>query len=79
MNDKGQRTVLQDTTIRNVDPLSLVGNNDNGSPQRHVTSKVDIACHRQMVQLENLGNLLEPLLELLDLRKHRYVRDKGHP
>lgn len=34
----------------------------------HVPTKVYITSHSQMVKFQNLGNLLEPLLELMDLR-----------
>jgi len=40
----------------------------NDSPtKRHVTTKVYISSDRQMIKFQDLGNLLEPLLELLDL------------
>lgn len=40
---------------------------DDSSTKCDVTSKVHISRHSQMIQLDNLGYLLEPLLELLDL------------
>ena len=63
------RTVLQNATVRNINPLALVGDYNNRSPQRDIPSKVDISSDRKMVELDDLGDLLEPLLELLDLLK----------
>ena len=62
-----QESVLKDTPIRNVDALALVRYHDHRPAQRHVSPKVNISGHRQMIQLDNLGHLLEPFLELLDL------------
>jgi hypothetical protein len=62
-----QETVLEDTPIRNVNALALVRHHNHSPTQRHVSPKVDVPSHRQMIQLEDLGDLLEPLLELLDL------------
>jgi hypothetical protein len=33
----------------------------------YIPAKVYITSHSQMIKFQNLGNLLEPLLELLDL------------
>ena len=38
----------------------------------HIPTKVYIPSYRQMIEFQNLGNLLEPLLELLDLQKKNY-------
>ena len=40
---------------------------DNSPTESHVPPKVHIPRHRQMVELDDLGDLLEPLLELRDL------------
>ena len=44
---------------------------DDSAAQRHVASKVDIASDSQMVKFQDLGDLLEALLELLDLKQHK--------
>jgi hypothetical protein len=62
-----QEPVLEDTPIGNVDALALVRHDDHRPTQRHVSPKVNVSGHRQMIELEDLGHLLEPLLELLDL------------
>jgi hypothetical protein len=62
-----QEPVLEDTPIGNVDALALVGYHDHRPTQRHVSPKVNVSGHRQMIELEDLRHLLEPLLELLDL------------
>jgi hypothetical protein len=40
---------------------------DNSTAQSDITAEVYITSNSQMVKLDNLGNLLESLLELLDL------------
>ena len=62
-----QEPVLEDTPNGNVDALALVRHHNHRPAQRHVSPKVNISGDRQMIQLDNLGHLLEPLLELLDL------------
>ena len=42
---------------------------DDCPAKRHIPTEVNITSHRQMIKLQNLRNLLEPLLELLDLQK----------
>ena len=61
--------VLEDTSIGNVDALALVRHHDHRPAQRHVPPKVHVAGHREVIQLDDLGDLLKPLLELLDLQK----------
>lgn len=62
-----QETILEDTPIGNIDALALVRHHNHSPTQGHVSTEVDVPSYRQMVQLEDLGDLLEPLLELLDL------------
>ena len=62
-----EQPVLEHTAVGDVDALSLVRNDDDGPAQRHVATKVDIARHRQVVELQDLGDLLEALLELRNL------------
>ena len=62
-----KEAVLEDTSIRNVDALALVRHDDHGPAQCYVSPKVNVSSHRQVIQLDDLGDLLEPLLELLDL------------
>lgn len=44
---------------------------DDGSPEGHITAEVNVAGDSKMVELDNLGDLLEALLELLDLQTPR--------
>ncbi|KAJ2967831.1 hypothetical protein NUW54_g13394 [Trametes sanguinea] len=62
-----EQPVLEHTSIGDINSLALVRHDDDRSPQRHIAAEVDIARHRQVVELDDLGDLLEPLLELLDL------------
>jgi hypothetical protein len=41
-----QQPVFEDAPIRNVDPLALVGNDDDSSTKGDVASKVDVAGDR---------------------------------
>lgn len=41
---------------------------DDGATQSNVAAKVDITGDSEMVKLNDLGDLLEALLELLDLQ-----------
>ena len=50
--------------------MSDIGLTNDSATQRHIATKVYISSNRQMVKLQDLGNLLEPLLELLDLFIH---------
>lgn len=40
---------------------------DDGTTKGDIAAEVDVASHSQMVELNDLGDLLEPLLELLNL------------
>lgn len=42
---------------------------DDCPPKGHIPTKVYITSHCQMIKFQNLGNLLESLLELMDLQK----------
>lgn len=69
--DDGQVTrnqlVLQDTALGDLDLVALVGNNDDGTPESNVPAKHDITLDGQVIELDHLGDALEPLLELGDL------------
>jgi len=55
-------------TMRIGDRREVYTELTNDSPtQCNVAAKVHVAGHRQMVELDDLRDLLEPLLELLDL------------
>lgn len=47
---------------------------DDGPTERNVAAKVNITGYSQVVQLEDLGDLLETFLELLDLCKSMRIR-----
>lgn len=59
--------VLQHGTLGNLDLVTIVGNNDNGTPKRNVSTENHITLNSQMIQLDHLRNALKPLLELSDL------------
>lgn len=62
-----EQPVLEHTAVGDVDPLALVRDDDHRPAQGDVAAKVHVAGDGQMVELDDLGDLLEPLLELLDL------------
>jgi len=62
-----EQTILQDAAIRDINSLTFVGDNDDSAAQSDITPKVHVAGHCQVVQLDDLGDLLEALLELLNL------------
>ena len=66
-----EKPVLQNAPVGDVDALSLIRHHDHRSTQRHVSSEIHISRHGQVVQLNDFWNFLEPLLELLDLRRKR--------
>jgi len=70
-----EQSILEDASIRNIDPLTFIGDNDDSSTKGDVASKVNISGNRQVVKLENLGDLLEPLLELLDLFRRSKIKN----
>src|SRR5258708_2142483 len=47
-----------------IHPLGLT---DDSPAKRHVPAEMHVTRNSQVIQLDNLGNLLEPFLELLDL------------
>ena len=53
-------------------PQTCLIRTDDGAPQGDVAAKVDVAGDGEMVELDDLGDLLEALLELLDLLWWRY-------
>ncbi len=69
-----EKPVLQNAPVVDVDALALIRHNDHRPTQRHVSSEIHISRHGQVVQLNDLRNLLEPLLELLDLCRKK-IRD----
>ena len=57
---------------RNNEKIKLT---DDCPTKGNIPTKVYITSYRQMIKFQNLGNLLEPLLELMDLQKiykHKY-------
>jgi hypothetical protein len=40
---------------------------DDGTTQSDVSTKIDISCHSQVVEVDNMWYLFESLVELLDL------------
>ena len=50
----GDDFVLEDGSVWDVDPVPVVGDHDHRPFQHHVPAEVDVARHRQMVQLKDL-------------------------
>ena len=63
----GHQPVLEDTAVGDIDPLALVRDDDDGTTESDVAAEVDVASDSQVVELDDLGDLLEALLELLNL------------
>jgi len=72
-----QQPIFQDTAIGDIDSLTFVGDDDDGAAEGDVAPKVDVAGHCQVVQLDDLGDLLETLLELLNLLEVITQLDNG--
>ena len=51
---------------------------DDCPAKGHIPTKVYITSHRQMIKFQNLGNLLKPLLELMDLQKNMNIKYNAH-
>lgn len=41
---------------------------DNGTTQSDIPTEVDISCHSQMIQVDDMRYLFESFVELLDLK-----------
>lgn len=61
----GDDLVLEDRAWRDVDSVSVVGDDDDGAAQRDAAPESDVAGHRQMVELDDVGNIRESAEELL--------------
>lgn len=61
----GNELVLQVGSIRNHDLAALVGNQDTSTGQSDTLSDPNISGNRQVVELEDIGDRLESLLEVL--------------
>ena len=72
-----EQPVLEDAAIRDINALTLVCNDDDSPAQGDVTTEVHISSDGQVVKFQNLGDLLESLLELLDLLKVVTELDNG--
>ena len=66
-----KQAVLKDASVGYIDALTLVRDDDNRPAQGNVLPKVNITSNSQVVKLDDLGYLLEPLLELLNLKKSK--------
>ena len=63
----GDDLVLDDGARRDVDPVALVGDDDDGAPERDALPEGDVAADGQVVQLDDVRDAAEPLQELVDL------------
>ena len=68
-----EQPVLEHTAVGDVDALALVRDNDDRAAQGDVAPEVHVAGDGEMVELNDLGDLLEALLELLDLYDFRQL------
>jgi hypothetical protein len=62
-------TILEDRTIRQIDPGALVRNDDDSSAKRNLAAKPHVASNSQVVKLEDVGDSTEALLEVGNLRR----------
>lgn len=72
----GDDDVLQDGAIWNVNRVGVIDNNDNGTLQSDVSTKLDVTSNGQVVQLQNLGHVRDSLLEVIDLLEVRAQLDQ---
>lgn len=61
---------------RNNEKIKLT---DDCPTKGNIPTKVYITSYRQMIKFQNLGNLLEPLLELMDLQKNINISTMSIP
>lgn len=72
-----EQPVLEDAAIRDINALALIRHNDDSPAQGDITAEVHISSDGQVIKLQNLGDLLESLLELLDLLEVVAELDNG--
>ena len=57
--------VLQDGSSRDVDPVAVVGDDDDSPPETDTFPEGDIARHGEMIQLQHVGYGAKPDEEIL--------------
>lgn len=63
----GNDFVFQNRSRRNVDPVSGVCDDDDGSAERNASAEHHVAGHRQVVQLQDVRNRSKSLQKLSNL------------
>jgi len=63
----GDKLVLEDRSIGQIDPGAFIGNDDDGPAKGDVTPKPDVAGNGKVVQLQDVGNRAEAFLEIREL------------
>ena len=56
--------VLQDGASGDVDPVAMVGDDDDCPPETNTSAEGDITRYGEMIQLQHVRNTGEPLQEL---------------
>jgi len=69
--------VLQDAAVREVDPVALVGDDDDGAAEGDALPEPDVARDGEVVEFEDVRDALEPLLEVANLLKRVPELDDG--
>lgn len=69
--------VLQHTALRNLDLVTLVSDNDDGTTEGDVPTENNVALHCKVVKLDHFWDRLETLLELGDLLERVTELDDG--
>lgn len=69
--------VLEDTARGNVNVRASVGNNDNSTLEDNICSESNISSDSQMVQLQDVGRVLEARHEAVDLLEVIAQLDEG--
>lgn len=61
--------VFKDCTIRDVNCVSFVGDDNDSSFEWNASSKCDVSWYSQVIQFQKIGNGLESLKKIFNLQK----------
>lgn len=68
--------IFQDCSVWNVNGLTVVDNDDDSTLQGDISAKVNVTSDGQVVQLQDLWHVWDPLLEVVDLLEIRTQLDQ---
>lgn len=74
----GHNFIFQDGAWRNINALSVIGNNDDGASQRNLFAERNVAGHGQMIQFQRVRNRIKSILEIAHFRKMIVACKKGN-